>query len=232
MHYFVPNLCLPSDAPSRTLTDKFGGLPEGFPSRLWPMCADCGRPQSFSAQFDHEAERMNLGRPGRRLFLFQCAEPESVGGCETWDAASGSNAAIVIEPEDLTPDVTQSPVEDLTLENEVLVREWRRREDGIDVANAASYFSNEGRSSLSKEDFAKLFHSTKLGSVPAWVQDAEEADHAQWRFLGQLDSVHRFDVGGVRTAIDAANYGGGLAYVFVERTVSGGTPRALLFWQC
>lgn len=229
MHYFTPVLHTVPEPTPGAHADKFGGLPEGLPSRLWPVCAECGGHQSFIAQFTHDPERLDLGRPGRRLFLFQCADPEQVGVCETWDATSGANAALIVEPQDLTAGTTPLPAEGVTLETEVFVRDWQHHDDGIPVEQVPAYLSEDGRFDLTDDDLDKPCSTTQLGGVPFWVQGAEEVDHAQWRYIAQLDSMHRL---GEDQVIDASNFGGGLAYVFVERVPHGATPRATMFWQC
>ena len=38
---------------------KLGGLPWGFPSRLWPMCEECRRPMSHVGQFPARSAEPN-----------------------------------------------------------------------------------------------------------------------------------------------------------------------------
>src|SRR4051812_31638522 len=64
--------------------ERLGGVPWGLPARLWPRCSQCGKSLSLLAQFDHHSERLDLGRPGRRLFVFHCAHKP--GSCGTGEA--------------------------------------------------------------------------------------------------------------------------------------------------
>jgi len=207
MHHFNPDIYLPGEQPADTkLSDKFGGLPEGLPAHLWPVCANCGGPQSFGAQFEHDAERLDLGRPGRRIYLFQCGNPDTGDDCETWDAESGTNAALVVEPEALITGVTIRPSE-AALETEVIVGAWRRHEAPAGAPTG----------------------DTRLGGAPWWIQSDDEIDTSTWRFLGQLNDFH--EIAGDTLA--AANYGCGLAYFFLEKDcLASVTPRARILWQC
>ena len=233
MRYFTPFLSIGLAGKQRAESiEKFGGLPEGFPLKRWPRCSNCGCFQSFSAQFAHHPERLDLGADGRMLFLFQCAQPEHSGVCETWDRASGANAALIVEPGELAESMDSAPDDGLPLENEVFVAAWELHDDGIPSEMASAYFSNERLSALTRKGRCMPSTGTRMGGVPCWVQGAEEIDHAHWRFIGQLDSYHHLKIGDEVTVIDAANYGSGVAYIFVERTPRDDGPRAAVFWQC
>jgi hypothetical protein len=85
MRYFVPEIRLASELPTQAcIQDKLGGLPWGVTASRWPMCSDCGKPQSLLAQFVHDASRLDLGRQGRALFLFQCNHQRSVFDLGGW----------------------------------------------------------------------------------------------------------------------------------------------------
>src|SRR5262245_15947067 len=96
---FIPDLQLGSLLPpQRGLEDKFGGLPWGLRTDLWPMCRHCGRPQSLLAQLSHDDQRLDLGRDGRVLFVFQCCHPpwkRDPRECESWSSAAGANACLI-----------------------------------------------------------------------------------------------------------------------------------------
>jgi hypothetical protein len=226
---FVPDLTLTRSATADAPNDKLGGLPDGLPARLWPVCAECECPMSLHAQFDHADGRLDLGRPGRRLFVFQCAEPESIGACETWDHDSGANAAVIVEPEDLLAVPTQLPRETTPVLSEVHVREWKNFQEQMELDKNNDYRVHEG--------------DTRLGGEPNWVQGDDEIDQDDWRFVAQLSERHRFLTTPVEdhpelrrfdtiSTMEAGNYGGGIAYVFIERKPSGPTPAAKFFWQC
>src|SRR5450830_1027219 len=100
MRYFVPVPRISTELAQQTRPeDKFGGLPWGLPPQSWPTCVECGASQSLLAQFVHHPVRLDLGREGRLLSVFQCnADP---GMCASWERNSGANACLITEPEDL-----------------------------------------------------------------------------------------------------------------------------------
>src|SRR5262249_14777262 len=108
MRYFVPDICVAAEAPPETTAqDKLGGAPFGLRQDKWPRCRECGKSQSLLAQLTHDPARLELGRTGRVLFVFQCNHDP--GMCDTWDAHSGANACIVVEPEELGPRLAELP---------------------------------------------------------------------------------------------------------------------------
>ncbi len=179
LFYFMPMLKLASLLPEqKALEDKLGGLPWGLPAEKWPMCAMCTRPQSLLAQFVHDEERLNLGKTGRVLFIFQCNyEP---GECETWDASSGANSCFVLDAEELTEKLTESPSSDLTVETEARVEEWIRKVEDLEQASLVSPYK------------PNTTFSTKLGGLPSFIQSEEEAPSDGYRFIGQLDFLYNF----------------------------------------
>lgn len=225
---YIPSLSL-SRQPGEPNLDKLGGLPEGLPPRLWPVCRECDNPMTLCAQLDHAEPRLDLGRAGRRLFVFQCEEPESAGSCETWEQDSGANAAFIVEPEDLLDGPTLTPHPTTPILAEVRIQAWVLFEEQVERDRGNEYGVHR--------------FDTRVGGEPAWVQHANEVDTAHWRFLAQFSSRPRFlappaeDHPQLRRfesvcTMDAANYGGGNGYVFVERNATGRTPRATFFWQC
>lgn len=58
------------------LVHKLGGLPWGLPTRLWPMCEECGRPMSHLGQFPARSAEPNSPvlpiAQDEVLFLFKC----------------------------------------------------------------------------------------------------------------------------------------------------------------
>lgn len=227
----------------RSLEDKFGGLPWGLPASRWPACAGCGKPQTMLAQLQHHEERLDLGRQGRVLFIFQCNH--NPAGCPTWLGDSGANACFVLEPEELSDGLTDTPTFETTIEVEARVLEWIPR----DEQPACS--------------------GTKIGGAPVWLQSGDEVPPGDWRFAVQIDACHEFEgapppaeelgstitrnVGGqylhedpwirkrgappwvcVRDGswiCDAANFGDmGRGYVFLAP--GEGRPRGWFFWQC
>ncbi len=226
---FIPDLDLSHREAPRGTCDKMGGLPDGLAPCNWPVCAGCDLPMTLCVQLDHAAGRLDLGRPGRRLFVFQCEEPESVGGCETWERDSGANAAFIIEPENLRAGPTLAPRDTTPVLPEVRARGWRRFDEQLALDNGRKHGVH--------------CYDTRVGGEPAWIQHDDEVDPADWRFLAQFSSRHRFlvspqeDHPSLRRfesgcTMEAANYGGGNAYLFIERSPGGHTPRLTFFWQC
>ena len=246
MRYFVPILCLKEELlPQKTLQNKLGGIPWGLPSERWPLCSNCGKSQSLLAQFIHDPIRLDLGRVGRVLSIFQCNH--APGMCPTWEGGSGSNACFVTEPEELLSGLTPIPLDSPPLEREARIIEWIEQDDGIEKDIAEQFFAWSTLSQLPEEEIDKVTTSTRLGGVPFWIQSPDEAPKDGWHFIGQLDSVYSFmtapngDLAGVfedlehfedRSHIcEGPNFGdSGMAYLFLRKTST--TPEGWFFWQC
>lgn len=247
MQFFVPDIRLASELGAQTSQqDKFGGLPWGLESRLWPKCSECGKSQSFLAQLLHDPVRFNLGRQGRMLYVFQCNHDP--GMCATWEGGSGANACFIVEPEDVTERLSECPSDGPLVENEVRVVRWVEREDGIPASLVPSFYDNDKLNALVAEGVHKVPSSTKLASVPHWIQSPTEAPQEPgWKFVGQIDSVHSFLQAPTQSASwvypdkeqwegrthcgQSFNFGdGGIAYLFVRDTDS--RPKGWFFWQC
>ncbi|HEY1169764.1 MAG TPA: hypothetical protein VGH19_00215 [Verrucomicrobiae bacterium] len=188
MRYFVPDIRL-ADEESRQ-SEKLGGVPWGLPAAKWPLCKDCGKPQSLLAQFEHHPLRLDLGRAGRVLFVFQC--DHDPGACETWSAISGANACFVLEPEELLQSVTPLPPDSFEPMLEVRVARWIEKEDDIDPNLAGHFFEDKTYLKLPEEVVGKCTTGARLGGVPSWIQSPDEGPRAPWRFVGQLDSTYSF----------------------------------------
>src|SRR4051812_21734030 len=107
MKYYVPKLEESKTYNFQTdLKEKLGGVPFGFITEKYPVCNECHNPMTLLVQFVHNSERLNLGREGRVLLVFQCGEN---GSCAVWDADSGANNCFIVEPEDLTGQVEKLP---------------------------------------------------------------------------------------------------------------------------
>ena len=231
MRYFIPVVRLSSELPPQQQPeDKLGGVPWGFPKQAWPLCEECGKPQSLLAQFLHHPLRLNLGRPGRILSVFQCEH--APGMCETWSAISGANAVCITEPEEIESGFTPLPSTGIVQNLEVRIVEWLEREvpDGL-------AFENSGFDPA----------MTRLGGKPSWIQGEDEAPDESWQFVGQLDSLYSFfaEPGAEvqSLAVDpkrlegrthicfGANFGDmGIGYIFIR--VDHGFPEGWFFWQC
>jgi hypothetical protein len=191
MRYDVPYLRLAEELPPQSgPQDKLGGLPWGIRTSLWPTCRDCGKSQSLLAQFVHDPQRLDLGRAGRVLSVFQCNH--DIGVCSTWEGGSGANACIITEPEDLMNELSQLPPDSPVIEREARIEEWLVQDDGVDQTRVPSFFSESEFMELSDEDTAGVTTSTRLGGVPFWMQSPDDAPKGDWRFVGQLDSAYSF----------------------------------------
>jgi hypothetical protein len=247
MQNFIPVLQLPEEsAPQAAPRDKLGGLPWGLRPEMWPICKECGKSQSLLAQFVHDSARLDLGRPGRMLNVFQCNHDP--GMCATWEGGSGANACFVVEPEDLAPSLTAQPMDNPSIELEAYVIDWESRDDGISSEEAAAFFPPE---ELPDAPPIRPTHqpttSTRLGGVPFWIQHPDEAPKGGWRFFGQLDSTYSFlqapakahpevrpdseNWEGRSHYAQGPNFGdGGIAYLFLRH--EDPVPQGWFFWQC
>ncbi|MEI8380659.1 MAG: hypothetical protein WCJ09_11050 [Planctomycetota bacterium] len=245
MRYLVPVLRLAVELASQSAPeDKLGGLAWGLSPSQWPTCRECGKSQSLLAQFIHHPPRLDLGKPGRILSVFQCNHKP--GMCATWDGGSGANACFVTEPENLIPELAMLPNDLPRLEREARIVEWLERDDGIDEGQVTRFFSPKEFFDLPESEAAKPTWSTRLGSVPQWLQSPEVPADG-WTFIGQLDSTYSFfsppksETAGIVEDIekwegrshfcDGPNFGdGGIAYLFLRQNQS--IPEGWFFWQC
>ena len=246
MRYFVPVPRIAAELPPQAgPEDKLGGLPWGLSPKLWPVCRDCGKSQSLIAQFLHHPERLDLGRPGRVLSVFICNHDP--GMCETWDGGSGANACFITEPEDMIFGATAAPQDSPILESEARIVEWLDREDGIAEDDAHKFFRAAEFYELPETELDKPSWSTRLGGVPRWIQDPDEAPEGDWTFVGQLDSHYSFFQAPVMSNPDVVadpkrwegrtHYclgpilgDGGIGYIFVRKLSTN--PEGWFFWQC
>ena len=205
--------------------EHLGGVPLGLAPDRWPHCADCGKSQSLLAQLKHHADRLDLGGEGRVLLVFQCGHDP--GMCESWDQNAGANAAFVVEASELgqlpTPIPNDNPPPDAAIE----IVGWLAHDDGIPEHERELFMGDVSLSAMSDEQRERPVAATRLGSVPVWIQNADEAP-AGWRFVGQLDSTDQTTYSGV----SAPNFGdSGIAYLFL-RDRPDDVPEARMFWQC
>ncbi len=259
MRYYVPELAVLPDKeglasmltglfskskhPSPT-AERLGGVPFGLPPSAWPKCTECGKYQSLLAQLAHHPDRLDLGRQGRMLLVFQCNHDP--GMCATWDAFSGANACIVIEPEDIKDGPTPAPDDNLPNDHGVLITGWWARDDSISESELGAYFDETTYFERYEALNRTVTYSTRLGGVPRWIQSPNEAPKPDWRFLGQLDGTYSFltppkysrpwispdpeNFEGRTHIGEGPNLGGGLAYLFMRENAS--RPDVVMFWQC
>ncbi|MEM9772733.1 MAG: hypothetical protein AAF889_14270 [Cyanobacteria bacterium P01_D01_bin.73] len=256
MKYFVPVLRFAQELPPQTeYQDKLGGIPWGLRPGDWPRCTDCGKSLSLLAQFAHHPERLDLGRPGRVLNVFQCNHRP--GDCETWEGGHGANACFVKDPEELSPALTEVPADAPFIEDEVRVVEWSIHDDGLTPEEYHNFFADETMPD-DDEVLDRITSDTRLGGTPLWIQSPYEAPKGDWQFVGQLDSCYWLHTAPSQATCDALdvhinalntntdgslevdnghthfcpgpNFGSGIGYIFLR--IKGGTPEGWFFWQC
>lgn len=241
MRYFRPDIRLPLEDEGGA--ERLGGLPFGLASDAWPTCTECGKSQSLLAQFAHHSDRLDLGREGRALLVFQCNH--DAGMCDTWDAASGANACLVLEPEQLARAESAAPADLPPLDHCVIVAGWIEFTDAVTEEEAASFYDEASYLALNEDLVANVSTSTRLGGVPSWIQSPDESPRG-WRYIGQLDSGYSFltPPRETRSWISAdpegwegrthygegPNFGGGIAYLFLRS--GDARPEVRMFWQC
>jgi hypothetical protein len=240
VRYFVPRLEPPDRAePQRSVRDKLGGLPWGLQAADWPLCSDCGKPQTHLVTLLHDEDRLDLGASGRALMVFQCEQDP--GMCDTWSVDGGASVAMVIDVGSQTMQGPGEPPGDdrVPLGTEALITAWTEADDGVYAEQYPLFFRDASRNDIEPVLLECVHQGTKVGGVPYWIQGAEEGPGAGWRYVAQLDSVLWFAVDpgylararpvGTRWHADGPNFGDlGLAYVFV----SDDHIRARMFWQC
>lgn len=226
MKYFVPKLEEAGEFNSQVESkEKLGGLPFGLPTENYPVCKECGNPMSLLVQLFHHYERLNLGKNGRVLFIFQCNNLKKFSLCSTWDDDSGANACFIVEPEDLTSQTEKLPEGDFRSEKEFWIADWETCDDGL-LEEVSEIFLDEQKYHEVEDDgleefYKNLKEETKFGSVPFWIQ-SPEIPKGEWHFVGQLDDLTGFSFG------DA-----GIGYIFIEKTEgSAHLPDGKFFWQC
>lgn len=177
--------------------------------------------------------------------IFQCNQDP--GMCATWEAFSGANACLVVEPEDLGDAETSVPADQPLIENCALVTQWHARTDPVSEDLADQFFVDATYLRLDPSLRAQVTWSTRLGGVPSWIQSPDEGPGTEWRFVGQLDSTYSFlqppdpnpswvapdpEAYEGRTHLAAGpNFGdGGLAYLFLREGEQ--RPDVAMFWQC
>ncbi|RAL25600.1 hypothetical protein [Thermoflavimicrobium daqui] len=187
MRYYVPELYLGTLLPGSTqFVEQYGGLPWGLAPEKWPNCKECGKPMSLIAQFCHHKERLNLGKEGRVLYLFQCEQNE--GNCATWDADCGANAVVILEPEQVKGGTTFAPLEDIEILPEARIVNWIEKEDGVPNQWVEGLLDGDQYHEWFLDGvIPEEIESTKLGGFPEWLQ-WPQAYGKPYYFAGQIDS--------------------------------------------
>jgi hypothetical protein len=139
------------------------------------------------------------------------------------------------------------PTDSPSTEREARVLRWLEKDDGITLSQARTFFTDTDFLKLSEEVILHAAQVTRLGSVPSWIQSADEGPKVGWLFVGQLDSFYSFYTpptsGGEGINPDAQRQAGrthfcqgpnfgdwGIGYFFLR---SGNpVPEGWFFWQC
>lgn len=242
MKYFEPELC-PASVFSDTILgkDKFGGLPLGFPNRKWPSCSNCGQPMNHICQLNHHKDRLDLGKEGRVLFSFQC--DNSASNCSSWQRDSGANHVCILERSDLITRPAKIKDKLSAVYFESVVISWHEEHDAVPIELERNFFDDTLLMELPDEIYEAPKQITRLGSVPSFLQNADDAPKFPWRFVLQMTDYFTFDMpisddllSGANVSyrdgrwyVNGPNFGTGLAYVFINTAES--MPKALMFSQ-
>lgn len=212
MRWFRPVLG-PGPAPG----DRFGGRPRAVGPGGWPRCRTCDGPLALVAQLAHDPVRLPLGGDGRVLSLWQCGDDDA--GCDTWDAASGANAALVHAAAGNPPG---GPAGVVTYPERAVVG-WIEGDDGVPPDVLPGFSSVRGFRDLDEASVRAAVPGTCVGGVPFWVHSPDEAPPPPSEFALQLDVAEIWPDGG------GPDHLGGQAYVYLDRTDD--PPTGTFFWQ-
>ncbi|WP_028776474.1 hypothetical protein [Shimazuella kribbensis] len=231
-----------SDAKEKDNDCKFGGLPEGLPAEKWPVCKECEVPMSFLFQMKHHPERLPLGKEGRVLYVFQC---ENGGECSTWEADSGCNKVLILEPEewDKTP-MEGVPHDDTMMLPDIAVSKWETKEmTNQEDDSVWTHFGGEPIWIQSPEslgdnyvftaqlDFSLVVKAADLAELPIGESSEYDGKKSYQLKVGEDDFVWISEAGGNQYHCPFANFGdSGSGYVFVNASIKNPTSKFL--WQC
>lgn len=226
--------------------EQFGGLPVGIDDADWPRCADCGNAMSHICQLAHHPERLDLGASDRVLTMWMCEHDP--GMCQTWDADSGANRAVVST---LTHGGRALPSDAKTVVHPcAVVARWAEEDDGVPESKLPRFFDDSTWFSLPDGQTTAIGWNTRLGGAPTWIQSAEEGPPEPFVFCAQFGDAlwiagsppapgdgappkgrFYFDRSGDGWWLEGPIFGdAGNAYLFIDRSTT--VPRAKFFWQC
>lgn len=195
MKYFVPELALGALSPPQAqFIEKFGGLPWGLPVGRWPLCRECGNPQTHLATFTHSVGRLDLGMEGRTVLVFQCGHSPNETNCENYTANSGANAVVFLDAHELGTGLTMPPAPGTPKQIEMRVTKWVEQHDLVTPELESSFLS--GDSCWQHDEATEIVNDSiadgaKVGSVPGWIQGGASVDPA-FRFVAQLGYSYHF----------------------------------------
>jgi hypothetical protein len=190
MKYYVPVTALGAFLPEQDgLVDKFGGLPWGLPQERWPLCSKCGKPTTLLAQLCHHPVRLNLGKEGRVLFVFQCNHDHSICNFDELEPVP-KNTAFILEESELMTGLTEPPAF-VEAEAEVRVIEWMEAEEQIAEEDHPKFFDPEEYEEMDIDDITQVEPGPKLGGLPFWWHFAWSVPEG-FQFAGQLSDSYQF----------------------------------------
>jgi len=181
MHFYRPKFVLAAlQEPQDRLLSKLGGHPWGFPKQRWPVCPDCGCPESMVAQLEHAPPMIDLGETGGVLHLFHCANLL----CQSW-GADGCHA-ILLRREEIGSGLTLQPPDkdgDQVINGELWITGWEHHEDSVSPDLAPLFYDDARHMELPNEianpsDFWPQWR-TKAGGVPYWGGNGVTLDHTR-----------------------------------------------------
>lgn len=194
MHYYKPILIKSKTLPPSKYQDQFGGLPWGFPVEKWPVCEYCHTPLSFLAQLKHDENHLPLGKEGRILYLFHCDTQEK--GCPSYEAESGANSVIILDPEELTHGPVSNHPESLSILPCATVDKWEQCKEPSSSHPSEPF---DYHSWLAFDDLTyidSIEPLTRLGGTPDWLQIPEPYS-SPYYFAGQI--YHQLEISQVET---------------------------------
>jgi hypothetical protein len=142
----------------------------------------CKEPMAFLVELHHAPPRLELGRNGRVLFLFMC----NGGKCDPWTGGGGCNACFILEEERIGTGLTETPTPSARVVAEIRVLRWTEHDDEIPETVRSEFFDEARHLELEDPIIDAVCRETKLGSVPAWIQRADEGPPPPFRFVGQF----------------------------------------------
>lgn len=179
MRHWFPKLTYGvNQEPQTELIDKFGGLPWGFPTKLWPNCAECGRPMHFLAQLQDAAPMLEFGK-NNVLHAFKC-NFNSI--CSAWSTDSGANAVFVLDKSKLGSGMTHYPAhlcDPKSIEGqsttflELRLDGWKAFDDRLMEDQRPVFFDYDSFWALDDETAHpgnfEICKDNKAGPIPYWT---------------------------------------------------------------
>jgi hypothetical protein len=207
---------------------KIGGMPAFYNKVEWPKCSYCGRKMDFIGQISL-SEPLKISTKYDMAYIFMCPgefDEEGCLKCETWDHQSGANVVIFQRK----TDVFFREEHEQYIPEYILFSEMTK-EPLIDFSDF----------SIDEKVRDMVVMSTKIGGVPAWLQNDETPFCSicgkQMKFIAQISSELNgpLDEDPSKWAEQNKKFldfgGDGMGYVFICEDESDHIQGAFL-WQC